>query len=422
MSSIWAGVDELDADDIDDLDLPTLGQDIVMIGLEMEQLEARRLRRLARFDRERGFEEDGAVSTAAWLVSRCNMAPGAAKQRVEMARRLEGLPKIDLAFAAGSLNYGQVRVICDATKDLDEEFVVEAQDHLIDEARHCEPRKLERRLAHWRHRGDAAREVERARAQHARRELRIAPKAGGMFGVEGDLDAEGGATVLTALDALSAPDPSYAEPRTPAQRRADALVELARRALDGGELPDRGGERPHLSVIVPLETVMGEPAVPGADLEWGGVLNGEAVRRLLCDCKLHRVITDAASQPLDVGRATRTIPAALRRALVVRDRGCAFPGCDRPAAWCDAHHLVHWTKGGSTCLENCVLLCSAHHRMVHDGGWDLRRSSDGRLLVRPAPRDAAMSHDLVSRTGSPGTRSRTAGREPDARPARPRAP
>jgi hypothetical protein len=118
-------------------------------------------------------------------------------------------------------------------------------------------------------------------------------------------------------------------------------------------------------------------------LEWGGFITEEAVRRLLCDCKISRVITDGKSEPLDVGRATRTIPAALRRALVVRDRGCTFPGCDRPAAWCDAHHLVHWTKGGPTCLENCVLLCSAHHRMVHDGGWDLRRSQDGRLLVRP---------------------------------------
>jgi Domain of unknown function (DUF222)/HNH endonuclease len=376
-------LEELEAEDIDELDLATVGQDIVMIGLDLERREAQRLRRLARFDREQGYEADGAVSTAAWLVSRCNMAPGAAKQRVDLARRLESLPKIEKAFGAGSLNYGQVRVICDATKDLDEEFVVESEERLIEEARHCEPRKLERRLAHWRHRGDAAREVERARRQHSRRELKIAPKAGGMFGIEGDLDAEGGATVLTALDALSAPDPSYAEPRTPGQRRADALVDLARRSLDGGELPDRGGERPHLSVIVPLETVMGEPAAPGGDLEWSGFLTGEAIQRLLCDCKVHRVIAGAASLPVDVGRATRTIPAALRRALVVRDRGCAFPGCDRPAAWCDAHHLVHWTKGGATCLENCVLLCPAHHRMVHEGGWELRRSQDGRLLVRP---------------------------------------
>jgi hypothetical protein len=242
---------------------------------------------------------------------------------------------------------------------------------------------LERRLAHWRHRGDAAREVARANRQHARRELRISPKAGGMFGVQGDLDAEGGATVLTALDALSAPDPAGAEPRTPAQRRADALVELARRALDAGDLPERGGERPHVAVTVPFETLLDQVGAPGADLDWGGMLTGETARRLLCDCKVHRVIIKGASLPIDVGRATRTIPAALRRALVIRDRGCAFPGCDRPAAWCDAHHLIHWSTGGATCLENCVLLCSSHHRMVHEGGWGLRRARGGRLLVRP---------------------------------------
>jgi hypothetical protein len=384
--SVWSEVDEMAGEDLVPVDTDTLGQDIVMLGILGERIEAERLRRIAEHDQRQGYADDGATSTTSWLVSRSQLAPGAAKQRVEVARRLQGLPKVADAFAAGSLGFGQVRVICDATKDLDEEFVVEAQEHLLDESRHCEPRKLERRLAHWRHRGDAAAEVERARKQYARRELTIAPKAGGMFGVKGDLDAEGGAMVMTALDALSAPDPSGAEARTPAQRRADALVELARRSLDAGDLPDRGGERPHLSVLVPLETVMDDLGAPGADLESGGMLTGEAVRRLLCDCKVHRVVTKGASQPIDVGRATRTAPAALRRALVVRDRGCAFPGCDRPAAWCDVHHLVHWTRGGATDPDNCVLLCTAHHRMVHEGGWQLYRARDGRLLVRP-PRD-----------------------------------
>jgi Domain of unknown function (DUF222) len=385
MSGLWSGIDELAGEDTEALDLATVGLDIVMIRMAIEQLEAQCLRRLARFDRDRGFEDDGAVSTPSWLVDRCDLAPGAAKQRVVLSHRLAKLPKVAEAFVSGSIGYGQVRVVCDATKDLDHEFVVEAQQHLVEESRHCEPRKLERRLTHWRHRGDAAREVERAGQQHARRELKIAPKAGGMVGVQGDLDAEGGATVLTALDALSAPDPAGTEARTPAQRRADALVELARRALDWGELPDRGGERPHLAVTVPLETLMGEPAAPGADLDWGGVITGAAALRLACDCKVHRVITDGKSQVLDVGRATRVPSAALRRALVVRDRGCVFPGCDRPAAWCDVHHLVHWTNGGPTCRDNCVLLCSAHHRMAHEGGWDLRRGHDGRILVRPPP-------------------------------------
>jgi Domain of unknown function (DUF222) len=385
MSGLWSGIEELDNEDVATTDLPTVGQDIVTIGLAIEQLEAQRLRRLARFDRDRGFQDDGAVSTASWLVARSHLAPGAAKQRVEVGHRLEQMPKVAAEFQAGSIGYGQVRVLCEATKDLDAEFVAESQEALLDESRRCEPRKLERRLAHWRHRGDAAKEVERARKQHARQELRVAPKAGGMVGVQGELDAEGGATLLTALDALSAPDPSGIEARTVAQRRADALVELARRSLHAGDLPDRGGERPHLAVVVSLETLLGELGVPGADLEWGGVITGEAARRLACDCKINRVITDGASQPLDVGRATRVPPPALRRALVVRDRGCVFPGCDRPAAWCDVHHFVHWINGGPTNPENCGLLCSAHHHLVHEGGWQIHRNGDGRILVRPPP-------------------------------------
>jgi hypothetical protein len=385
VSGLWSGIDELGSEDLSEVDTETLGQDIVMVGIAIEQLEAERVRRLAVFDARGGYADDGSLSSASWLVARSHLAPGAAKQRVEVSRRLERMPKVAAEFQAGSIGYGQARVLCEATKDLDSDFVVESQDALLDESRKCEPRKLERRLTHWRHRGDAAKEVERARKQHARQELRVAPKAGGMVGVQGELDAEGGAALLTALDALSAPDPTGVEARTVAQRRADALVELARRSLDAGELPDRGGERPHVAVVVPLETLLGELGAPGADLEWGGVITGEAARRLACDCKIHRVITDGKSQPLDVGRATRVPPPALRRALVVRDRGCVFPGCDRPAAWCDVHHFVHWIKGGPTNPDNCGLLCSAHHHLVHEGGWQIRRCSDGRILVRPPP-------------------------------------
>jgi hypothetical protein len=385
MSGLWSGIEELGSEDLSEVDTETLGQDIVMVGIAIDQLEAERVRRLAAFDTRAGYAEEGSLSTESWLVARSHLAPGAAKQRVEISHRMEGLPKVAAAFAAGEVGYGQVRVLCDATKDLDAEFVGEAQETLLDESRRCEPRKLERRLAHWRHRGDAAKEVERARKQRARQEIRVAPKAGGMVGMQGDLDAEGGATLLTALDALSAPDPSGVAARTVAQRRADALVELARRPLDTGDLPERGGERPHLAVTVSLETLEGRAGAPGADRGWGGVITGEAARRLACDCKINRVITDGASQPLDVGRATRVPPPALRRALVVRDRGCVFPDCDRPPAWCDVHHFVPWINGGPTNPDNCGLLCSAHHHLVHEGGWQIRRNRDGRILVRPPP-------------------------------------
>ena len=103
------------------------------------------------------------------------------------------------------------------------------------------------------------------------------------------------------------------------------------------------------------------------DTPVGTTLSPETVRRLACDASVARVITSGRSQPLEVGRATRVVPPSMRRALVVRDSGCAFPGCDRPASWCDAHHVVHWADGGRTDLGNLVLLCRRHHRLIHAG-------------------------------------------------------
>lgn len=181
---------------------------------------------------------------------------------------------------------------------------------------------------------------------HERRRLYLSPVLDGAFVLNGALDAEGGATVLAALTALAGPTPE--DERTPAQRRADALVELARRALDGGELADTGGERPHLTVTIDLPTLSGAKGT--ADLDWAGPVSGETARRLACDAGVTRVITAGPSEPLDVGRRTRVVPPAIRRGLVVRDRGCRFPGCDRPPQWTDAHHLRHWSRGGPTCL------------------------------------------------------------------------
>jgi hypothetical protein len=143
----------------------------------------------------------------------------------------------------------------------------------------------------------------------------------------------------------------------------------------------------------PRETGSGErvtrpvrPSAAGpraADTGWAGPIAGEAARRLACDARISRVITDGPSQPLDVGRRTRTIPPALRTALIVRDRGCTFPGCDRPPPWTDAHHLVAWIDGGPTSLDNLALLCRRHHRAVHEGQWTLTRSPDGSWCAVP---------------------------------------
>jgi hypothetical protein len=214
-----------------------------------------------------------------------------------------------------------------------------------------------------------------AEQAHERRRLSVSETFEGMTAVDGMLDPEGGALLRSALAPLAAPA-GPDDRRTPAQRRADALVELARRQLDGAALPIVGGERPHLTVIVGLDTLQRRAQARAAETGWAGPVHGETARRIACDAAVTRVITDGRSQPLDVGRRTRTIPAAIRTALLVRDGGCVFPTCDKPPQWSDAHHLTHWADGGPTSLENLALLCRRHHRLVHEGNWKLARGID----------------------------------------------
>jgi hypothetical protein len=203
-----------------------------------------------------------------------------------------------------------------------------------------------------------------ANSAYESRRLHLSETIGGGV-LDGRADAEGFATIATAVHALSAPVPG--DTRTPAQRRFDALVQICRGTLDAGTLPMCGGEKPHLAVQVMLETLEGRTGTRAADLDWGGPIPGETARRLACDAGITRIITDGASQVLDVGRTTRTIPAAIRRAVVARHPTCTEDGCDVPAAWCDLHHIIHWINGGPTSVENLEPRCGRHHRDDHEG-------------------------------------------------------
>jgi hypothetical protein len=149
---------------------------------------------------------------------------------------------------------------------------------------------------------------------------------------------------------------------------------MARQALDRGDPPMAGTQRPHLNVLASLETLKALAGANAAELDWGGAISGEAARRLACDCGVSRIITDGKSQPLDVGRRTRTPTAALRRAVIARDRHCVVPGCDRPPGWCEIHHRRHWIDGGHTRVDNLELRCHFHHRDEHEGQWKPERA------------------------------------------------
>jgi hypothetical protein len=267
----------------------------------------------------------------------------------------------------------------------------------VDAARNHTVGDLQRVAAFWRQ------GVEREQlttggedAARARRRLHASVSFLGMVRVDGDLDPETGETLLTALGAVQdaeARSRGEDDARTPAQRRADALGEICRQWLDRSDRPSVAGERPHVTVTVASEALRSE-AVATSELDHAGPVDPETARRIACDASVMRVVMAGSSQPLDVGRRTPVIPPAMRRAVIVRDRCCRFPGCDRPHAWCDAHHVVHWGDGGPTALANLLLLCRRHHRMVHrSGGFRLEllegrpvfRRADGTMLEGRAP-------------------------------------
>jgi hypothetical protein len=362
-----------------------------------ELLEVERLRRLADLERRRVFERDGHLSAAAWLVSRFKLAWGAARDQVRVARALQEMPETRRALDEGEVSMSGVRVLVDA-RDADPEAFLRSERQLVDATRIHSIGDLRRVAAFWRQRVEAERSTPGGdEALRERRRLHASVSFLGMVRLDGDLDPETGETFMTELNAeldAEARTRGEGDDRTPAQRRVDALTEIMRSYLDRSDRPRVAGERPHVTVTVAADALSGD-AVAAAELDHTGPVGPETARRLACDASITRVVMSGRSEPLDVGRKTPVIPPAMRRAVIVRDRHCRFPGCDRPQTWCDAHHVQHWADGGATALANLLLLCRRHHRMIHErgrfalellDGHPVFRRADGSLLEeRPPP-------------------------------------
>jgi len=314
-----------------------------------------------------------------------------------LARLLDARPMIRDAMGAAACNAEQARVVgaalADLPDDVDLAVVDKAEAVLLEQAHQFDPdalRKLGKRvLDHVA--PDVAEEAlrrllerEEARARAART-FTVSSVRDGRSQVSGWLDAEAAAIVKAAIEPFSKPTCGADGPdmRSPGQRRADALSEVCRLSLASGELPDAGGERPQITVTVDFDAL--RQALGAGTLDTGEFLSASVVRRLACDARILPVVLGHDGAALDVGRNRRLFTGALRRALVLRDGGCAFPGCDRPPRWCDAHHRVSWLDGGPTSLDNGVLLCGQHHRLVHAGDWQVRLGADRRPEFIPPP-------------------------------------
>jgi hypothetical protein len=211
------------------------------------------------------------------------------------------------------------------------------------------------------------------------------PCEGGFMALRGYFDPIAAATIKTAVFPLAKPT-GAGDHRPLARRFADAVVEIASHVLDLGAVPTTGGASTHLQLTASVETVMGLEGAPGGELEVAGAVPAATVQRLACDARVRRILLGPNSAVIDVGRSLRLPGPAARAALRARAGGCEWPGCDRPVAFTNAHHVVHWGHGGNSDVENLVLLCYRHHWMVHEGGWQFARVEQGRLLAIPPAR------------------------------------
>lgn len=343
--------------------------DVAQLRRQMERLEFAWLRAVREAERSGEWRAEGFATTAAWLRARCNLAPAAASASVKLARALEDLPATAEAFAAGYISRAHAHVIAKAARP----ELAEVEAPLVDVARVATPVELRQVVARITDALDGDDGAARANAQYDAEYLFVSPTLDGMVKIDGQLSPERGELVLTALDAVMESNRTARNPRERCQQRADAFVELIEAGAAQHSMGPGRKTRPNMSFVVDLELLELRDASAlvrdiRAEAEHVGTLSAATIRRLSCDACIARVITQGRSEPLDVGRSTRTIHPALWNALVVRDRGCVVPGCDRPPGWCEVHHKKHWSDGGETNLENCELRCWRHHRAVHEGG------------------------------------------------------
>ena len=341
-----------------DLSLDELEDEIATLASHIYAGTCRWLALVAELDRRGGFAD---CSTAECLAWRCALSPRAAREHVRVARRLCELPLIHAAFARGELSYAKVRALTRVAEPDNEE-------ELLELARHMTASQLERAVRAYRQ--VSAKE---AGDLHALAYAGYSWEADGSLIVRAQLAPEDGALFVRALEAsrdrLQEAERGSAEPRRPTA--AEALVAMADTSLaDGNERS--GGER--YQVLVHIEANEG-----GSVLEDGPALAPETAERLACDASVVEIV-ERDGEPLSVGRKTRTIPPSIRRALTLRDQRCRFPGCEN-RRFLHAHHIRHWAHGGETKLDNLVLLCTRHHRFVHETGYSIR-DCGGKLEFR----------------------------------------
>ena len=441
------------ANDFSSMDDDALAAAVSTLAAHIHAATYRLLVLIAELDRREVWAAQGALSCAHWLSWACGIDTHTAREKVRVARALGELPLLSEALAKGELGYSKVRALTRIA-------TAENESDLLNIGLHGTAQHVEKFVRLYR-RAKRAEETERADAQHENRGLTFWHEDDGTVVLHGRFPPEMGARILSALDAAmaahaeeqpaagwddegSAPEDVPRGTSRPGSstvddmagagarelvagsqgsdtresptdvprgtfltgpshtvRRADALAWMAERLFEPGDAPALAPDRHEIVVHVEAD-VLSNGGAGRCEIEHRTAIAAETARRLCCDAGIVPVVDGPNGEPLSVGRRTRSIPPAVRRALSNRDRGCRFPGC--PATQrLHGHHVKHWAEGGETSLDNLVLLCPTHHRLVHEGGFDVQRLDDGAfrftnpygVAIRPPSRPETSSPDTI---------------------------
>ena len=392
-----------------------LADEIALLAVQVDVGMHRLLTCIRRFDQSEEWARQGARSCAEWLAWRIGLVPGAAREKVRVARALGRFAAIDEAMSAGRLSYAKARALTRVATAANEARLVEI-------ALATTGAQLERLCRRFRRAvdegalSDVQRDWDRSGGE---RGIRVRTTEAGLVRIEATLDPAEAALVLAAIektrDELRAATGAVTATRShvsaetrgrvaepPAPGRADGLIAIAERTLAPAPAPQTrggtggGGRHVHQVVIHLEQAVLGPDGAREAFLDDGTRVSAETFRRVGCDGALVAVTTGEGGAVLDVGRKTRAVPTAIRRALWSRDRGCRFPMCSN-RRFVDAHHVHHWVDGGRTSVDNLVLLCGFHHRLLHEGGFRMSLDAAGAAhFVTPAGAEIATVPEVPS--------------------------
>ena len=376
--------------------LVDIEDEITELAAHIHAATFRLLELIREFDRREGWGGPGLKSCAHWLNWKCGIGLGTAREKVRVAHALRGLPKISAEFRRGTISFSKVRAMTRVATP-------ENEDQLLMIARHGTASHMEKLVRQFR-KVKRLEAMEQENARHDLRELSWHLDDDGSYVLKARLTPEQGARIIQAIEA--AMDEEFQERRNVsaetserpetgpksepvAQRRADALERLADAffgtSAGSGSSSVSGGDRCTVHLHTTPDTLAVDGETAETELESGARVSAETSRRLACDCGVVHWHDDEHGSALSVGRKTRSIPPAIRRALQRRDQGCRFPGCTAHK-YVDAHHIRHWADGGETKMDNLVLLCRHHHRLVHEGGYGVQMTVQGPKFTDPTGR------------------------------------